>query len=693
MNLDRNSKQKLLIADDSEMNRAILSDMLDNEYEIIEAENGLEAVKELNRHGEEISLVLLDIVMPQMDGFGVLEEMNRRGWIKTIPVIMISAENASSRIERAFELGISDFISRPFDALIVYRRVVNTLLLYNKQKELMELVNQQMRENERQSGLMVDILSHIVEFRNGESGLHVLRIRRLTELLLRRLTKKTDQYSLSEQEISLVSLAAALHDIGKIAIPEQILNKPGRLTSEEFEVIKTHAMTGANMLKALPMHQSEPLLALAYEICRWHHERYDGRGYPDGLKGDEIPLSAQVVSVADVYDALVSKRVYKKAFPHEVAIQMIVTGECGTFNPLLIQCLLDIADSIPQELGASKPSEQRQARDLAEEMLHRDRTDASDRTLQLLEHERMKYNFFADMSQEIQFEYKVSPPIVTLTAWGANRLGIDEVIMSPHRSPKVIELMGADHLREFSDMLQSTTPEQPVVKYDCQINLNGEARWTQLIGRATWSSDLPPRYLGAIGKAVDTHDAHMKMSHLESLAFHDGLVGLFNLNYARQRIQERLDDRVNGKFAIVMFDLDHFKSANDTYGHLFGNEVLVYLADRLRRSIRSGDIAARVGGDEFLIALEYAESLESIIDRIFHLLIGSYKDFTISLSMGVADTEQVGRDFETLFHAADQALYAAKRAGRGQYCFYDQSMKEMLSVISPIEEKGDVRSK
>lgn len=691
MSVERGAKQKLLIADDSEMNRAILSDMLDGEYEIIEAENGVEAVQELDRHGEEISLVLLDIVMPQMDGFGVLEEMNRRGWIKTIPVIMISAENASSRIERAFELGISDFISRPFDALIVYRRVVNTLLLYNKQKELMGLVMQQIQEKDRQSSLMVDILSHIVEFRNGESGLHVLRIRQIAELLLRRLAQKTDQYSLTEEQISLISLAAALHDIGKIAIPENILNKPGRLTNEEFGVMKTHAIAGANMLKALPMHQEEPLLATAYEICRWHHERFDGRGYPDGLKGDEIPLSAQVVSVADVYDALVSKRVYKSAYPHSVAIQMIVNGECGVFNPLLIRCLLDIADNIPGELGNAQQADQRRVRAIAEETLHREKNDASDRTLQLLEHERMKYNFFADMSEEVQFEYKVSPPIVTVSAWGAARLGIDEVIMSPHRNEKVLALMGADHIREFSDMLQSTTPEQPVVKYDCQLTLNGEKRWTQLIGRATWSSDLPPRYMGAIGKAVDVHDAHVKMSHLENLAFHDGLVGLFNLGYAKQRIQERLHDRVNSKFAVVMFDLDHFKSANDNYGHLFGNEVLIYLADKLRRSIRSGDIAARVGGDEFLIALEYVEGIENIIDRIFHLLIGQYQQFPISLSMGVASTEQIGRDFEALFHAADQALYVAKRRGRGQYCFYDPSMHETLSVLSPIEEKGDDR--
>ena len=296
-------KQKILIADDSEMNRSILADMLGDDYDIIEAENGKEAVALLQKQAAQIDLVLLDIVMPEMDGFGVLREMNDFRWIENTPVIMISAESAPARVQQAYELGITDFISRPFDAVVVHHRVVNTLLLYAKQKKLMNMVADQVLEKEKQSALMIDILSHIVEFRNGESGQHVLHIRTLTELMLKHINQMTDRYNFSKSDIALISTAAAIHDVGKIAIPGEILNKPGRLTNEEFAVMKTHSQVGASMLEALPVHKDEPLVRRAYEICRWHHERYDGRGYPDGLKGDEIPISAQVVALADVYDA------------------------------------------------------------------------------------------------------------------------------------------------------------------------------------------------------------------------------------------------------------------------------------------------------------------------------------------------------------------------------------------------------
>ena len=318
-------RQKILIVDDSEMNRAILSDMLDGEYDILEAENGKEGVAMLQQHSQEISLVLLDIVMPEMDGFGVLSMMNKNHWIEDIPVIMISAERGSSHIERAFELGITDFISRPFDGLIVHRRVVNTILLYAKQKRLTSMVAEQIFEKEHRSSLMIDILSHIVEFRNGESGMHVRHVHTLTETMLQTLVQKTDRYHISPTDISVISTASALHDIGKIAIPEEILNKPGRFTPEEFAVMKTHSTVGADMLEALPYYQDEPLVRAAYQICRWHHERWDGRGYPDGLKGDDIPISAQIVALADVYDALTSVRVYKPAYTHEQAVAMILS--------------------------------------------------------------------------------------------------------------------------------------------------------------------------------------------------------------------------------------------------------------------------------------------------------------------------------------------------------------------------------
>lgn len=339
-------RQQILIVDDSELNREILSEMLHTDFRILEAEDGAQALEMLQQQGTGISLVLLDIIMPVLDGFGVLSYMAREHIIEDIPVIMISSDDSEKNIRRAYELGVSDYISRPFDAKVVYQRVFNTIKLYAKQRRLITLVTDQIYEKEKSSRMMVSILSQIVEFRNGESGLHVRHINILTEMLLDRLMQKTGRYHLNWNEQYLITLASSLHDIGKIGIDEKILNKPGRLTAEEFEEMKKHTVIGEEILCSLELYQNELLVKVAREICRWHHERYDGRGYPDGLKGEEIPISAQVVSLADVYDALVSDRVYKKAYSHEKAIQMILNGECGVFNPLLLECRLDIEDKI-----------------------------------------------------------------------------------------------------------------------------------------------------------------------------------------------------------------------------------------------------------------------------------------------------------------------------------------------------------
>ena len=350
---DGKLKQQILIVDDSEMNREILKEILKEDYRILEAANGEECLEELERYGTGISLVLLDIVMPEMDGFEVLAAMNQNHWIEDIPVIMISSEDSDSYIRRAYEMGVSDYISRPFDAKIVYQRVLNMIKLYAKQRRLIRMVTDQIYEKERNNRMMIGILSQIVEFRNGESGLHVIHINLITQLLLEQLVKKTGKYQLSWEDRFLIATASALHDIGKIGIDERILNKPGKLTKEEFEIMKTHTLIGAHMLDNLDMYKNEKLVKLAYEICRWHHERYDGKGYPDGLSGEEIPISAQVVSLADVYDALVSERVYKKAFTHEKALEMIQNGECGTFNPLLLQCLLEVQDKLKSTMEAA----------------------------------------------------------------------------------------------------------------------------------------------------------------------------------------------------------------------------------------------------------------------------------------------------------------------------------------------------
>lgn len=344
-------KQTILIVDDSEMNRALLVDILEDQYDLIEAENGVKAIEILAEQREAISLVLLDIMMPETDGFGVLSHIYQNHWNESFAVIMISADDSPGNIKRAYDLGAFDYISRPFDAAIVQRRISNTMCLYVRQKHLEQMVIEQFYENENNNKLMIAILSHIVEFRNGESGAHVLHVNQITELLLKQLILHTDQYPLSQSDITLISMASSLHDIGKIAISEEVLNKPGRLTDEEFEIIKTHAAIGADILLSLPAdQQSVPLVRMAFEICRWHHERYDGKGYPDGLKGDDIPIAAQVVALADVYDALTSERCYKKAYSHEDALNMILDGQCGSFNPLLLQCLQEITTVLKQEL-------------------------------------------------------------------------------------------------------------------------------------------------------------------------------------------------------------------------------------------------------------------------------------------------------------------------------------------------------
>lgn len=687
--IEAKRKQKILIADDSEMNRSILADMLEDEYEIMEVENGVQAVAAIEKYGVDISLLLLDIVMPEIDGFGVLMAMNEHKWIEDLPVIMISAENSPAYIDRAYEMGATDFIVRPFNEIVVRRRVVNTILLYAKQKKLMGMVADQLYEKEKSSNMMIDILSHIVEFRNGESGWHVRHVHTLTELLLEHLVRKTDQYNISQQDISIISMASALHDIGKIAIDEKILNKPGRFTDDEFEIMKTHSAIGGDLLRDLPLYQDEPLVKRAREICRWHHERYDGRGYPDGLKGDEIPISAQIVALADVYDALTSERCYKKAIPHEEAVRMILDGKCGTFNPLLMECLTDIADQLPAELQHEETpdeSNRRSLHNVAQEMLNHAELTASERTLQLLEKEREKYSFFAAMSKEIQFEYNVSPSILTLTPWSAKKLSTNEIIAEPRKSDSVKDILGQENWDLLSKKLRNTSRENPVITHDCKINFQGEQRWSRIVAHAMWTLEESHIYQGAIGKVIDIHDTRLKLDVLEQLATHDRMTGLLNHASAKEQIVGRMTQKPEGTYALVIFDLDHFKSANDTYGHIFGDQVLQHTAEKLRQSIRGVDIAARVGGDEFLVFLEYTEELEPIIQRIFYALTGRFEDFDISVSMGVARADLVGTDYETLFHCADQALYTVKRTGRGNYRFYDDSMDKMLSVISPIDE-------
>lgn len=511
------TKQKILIADDSEMNRELLTAILEEEYDIIQAKDGVQAVDCLQKHAEEISLLLLDIVMPKMDGFEVLSYMNKEHWIEAIPVVIISSENSPVYIKRGYDLGVTDFIGKPFDANMVLRRSANAILLGAKQRRMTSIVSNQIYEREKSSKLMINILSHIVEFRNGESGLHVLHIQTITEMLLRQLVQKeNNRYALSKEQIRMITTASALHDIGKISIPDEILNKPGRLTAEEFAVIKGHSMAGANMLSELPLDQKEePLVKTAYEICRWHHERYDGGGYPDGLKGEEIPVSAQVVALADVYDALTSERCYKDAYSHEKAIEMILAGQCGAFNPLMLECLLDISSSLKKKMGY-KSKERYEQTDLSDiaSRFHDFEMDSSEKIVQQLEFERMRYNFLAEGSRNIVFTYTISPPLLTFNQAGCKRSGITEPSFSPLQSGVLKDLVEEQSLKRLIRKITQATRETPDVVSNLLLTDGKNPCHYRCQCRVIWTDGAEKGYTGIVGKLTDITDDYMVMENV-----------------------------------------------------------------------------------------------------------------------------------------------------------------------------------
>lgn len=502
-------KYKILVVDDSRFNRVVMTSMLGKDYFLEEACDGREAMTVLEDHAEEFSLVLLDIVMPKMDGFAFLRAMKECGWLDFLPVIMISSEYTDVNIETAYRLGASEIIQRPYNERVIRHRIANTIALSGKQRELSNaLVNEVVQENETSSA-MISILSHIVETRNGESGSHVQNIRTITRLLLEELMKVSGRYTFSTEEILQICNASSLHDIGKMTVPEEILNKPGRLTEEEFKIMKGHSMAGAEMVDALRQEGNRsPLIQLTYDICRWHHERYDGRGYPDGLKGDEIPIAAQVVSVADVYDALVSERCYKPAHPPEQAFQMIMDGQCGAFNPLLLDCLSRIFDRLkvvlnaPGHLAGSRPDSSQELIEDAVAHLHDSGLTATEKIMQTLARQRLRFKFFFNGAYP-GFYYTVTPPVLHYNRAGMELFEVEEPIveLTPGAEPQ--EKFDRDTAEKLRRKLAAATNEHPLVSETVVLDLPGDApRQYRCELQTVWDSADARRYSEVVGRLI-----------------------------------------------------------------------------------------------------------------------------------------------------------------------------------------------
>ena len=783
-----NEKPKILIADDSEINRALLKEILGDGYDYLEAEDGAAAV-ELMRQRTDISLLLLDLMMPGMDGFDVLRVMKYHAWLDEIPVIVISAAEDTANIERAYDLGVADYIRRPFERIMIIRRVKNILMLYAKQKRLTRLVTDQVYEKEHNSVLMISILSHVVEFRNSESGLHVLHIRTLTDLLLHRLAQKTDRYQLDESDIALISTASALHDIGKIVIPEEILNKPGRLTAEEFAIVKNHTVAGAQMLQDLgqAIARDEPLLQVAHAICRWHHERWDGNGYPDRLKGDEIPIAAQVVALADVYDALTSERCYKHAYDHDTALRMILNGECGAFNPLLLNCLQESSEQLRTELTRSEWDRgfRQETHRLSEEILHREALPRENRSQLLLEQEKERTDFYAAQCGGIRFDYDLLAGSVTVYDYHAEPMQQKKV--TDFAQGKGLSFLNEQDRRKLSKAISRATPEAPDVVL---VQRDGKPHLHRMALHTIWSGAGVRRCVNVLGQLTD--EQHRVEHQAELLTTTDPeedpahflrrLQGIFDVvrlvdpghrkvlaldsdgvltekpgnchmvwnkdtrcencisakAYARKTILNKIEfkdeeayfviskyievggrgcmlelvtrltdgrwldmgghrlllDRCNGmersafvdpltgaytrryfdKFlaggemhgGVAMIDVNQFKSVNDSFGHLVGDEALQTVAAAMQSCLRQTDILIRYGGDEFLLLMPQncPDGVESVIRRVQNAVqaarVPSHPELRLSVSIGGVCNVQ---PLTEAIRQADARMYCNKENG------------------------------
>nr|WP_294511535.1 diguanylate cyclase [uncultured Bilophila sp.] len=691
-------KRKILVVDDVELNRAILAELFHDAYEVLEAENGLQALELLEEHHEDVLVVLLDVIMPVMDGFEMLRNMALRQWRERIPVVLITSENSDDALLRGYELGVSDIINKPFNPNIVKRRVANTVELYLHKRDLEALVLKQVETLDRQAQklnrineFIIDTLSTVVEFRSCESGKHIRRVREVTRLLLESLSARFPEYALAPGVIEKIASAASMHDIGKIAIPDAVLNKPGKLTPEEFEIMKTHSLKGCAFLQSINEGQEEEYYRYCYDICRSHHERWDGSGYPDGLAGNSIPIWAQVVSLADVYDALTSERVYKSAYTHAQAVSMIVNGECGVFNPKLMTSFLSIASQL--EHGATEPPARTgRIPGPVEPAVPKDALSA--RTLWLLELEREKYRVLSELSGDIIFNYDAKSDTLESSEKSYEAFGRDISIPRARRAILRSDLIHRDDRRTVLASLAAITPKRPRCRMELRIKTaSGAYEWFEVYVNGLWDAESGIGRLGYLGKLTNINERKAEANRWREQANTDPLTGLANRKRIEESVAEALSSGEEGA-AFLFIDVDDFKIVNDTLGHMFGDEVLRYIAGEIRRRVRATDIVGRVGGDEFIVFLRNIRSVETVSRKAGEICAAFKSRYGealphggVSCSVGIALYPKDGSRYGELMDRADQALYAAKEEGKNRFAFYDAAFgsAKFPSVLSEVE--------
>lgn len=685
------NKNKILIVDDVELNRAILSELFISEYEVLEADNGKTAVELMEDYRDDVAIVLMDIVMPIMNGLEALEIMNAKGLIEKVPVFLITAESSNEAISKGFKLGVVDVILKPFNPDNICQRVNNIIELYSHRYELETLVKNQMEKIEAQNEqlrnfnvAMIDVLSTVVEFRDCESGQHVHRVRKMTKTLLKVLGSENPKYWMSDEAIDNIADAAALHDIGKIAIPDRILKKPGKLDPEEFEIMKKHTLFGCEILETIDsLKQNKEQYQYCYNICRWHHEKWDGKGYPDGVSGDEIPIYAQIVSIADCYDALTTDRCYKKAFAHQKAVSMIKNGECGTFNPELLQCFLEISDSLPtilesgDDLTDLKNNYRQASQSDSPEKKPQCESDFN-RIIHLLEIEREKQEALFSMSGDIIFDYDVQKDKLTFSDEFKEVFGGECVIDGARAYLRRHEILVESDYQAIRGLYYAMSEEnREYTKEIRMINKAGEEVWYRIYSTSIWDKERKNVLLNVLGRLVSIDNMKREINQWKKQAESDHLTKLGNRAYGQQMLSEMTDTVAT----IMYIDIDNFKMVNDQHGHLFGDEVLYRIAEAIKEPFRAYDAICRLGGDEFMVIMRYSDDKETALLKANDIRAGIEKiakdiDIPMSASIGMSFYPLDGTDTELLLNKADKALYQAKKSGKNACVIYTDEIEE-----------------
>ncbi len=660
----------LLIVGDAELNRAILYEMFRGHFGVLEAGGEAEALEALHRHRAHIRLVLLDGSLSGGGGLQVLRQMQKEGFLPGVPVLMIVASGASSeKIAAAMQLGVVDFIERPFNIDIVKSRVLRLLEHQRCREKMDEMVEARTREMRRTSRLAIEALSTIVEFRSGETAMHTRRIGLITRMLCQALVKRFPEWKLSDSMIEDIVCASALHDVGMIAVPETILNKPGRLSEEEFDVMKRHTVFGAQVLERISSQSGERFFTYCRDICLCHHERWDGNGYPNGIAGDEIPIWAQVVSLADVYDVLTSERVYKPPFTHEQALHMIEDGDCGAFNPKLLMILglieSKLMDGLNELAGDDDHGREAASDGAPPEPL-------SPRTLNLIEYEREQYKAFASLSGEVLLDYDAQSDAISFSERACEHFEGDIAARRVPMQEVIARYLYPQDKKTLTDALAGASAENAMVRLEIRLlTKHGWYEWYEVVARTLWDDDAPSQCVRALGKLTNIDKSVRETCRLREQATRDVLTGLLNRGEIERCIRQRIREDPDGQGALLYIDIDDFKGINDAHGHVFGDEVLRKIGRSVQANIRESDIAGRIGGDEFVVYLDRVRSEEGITGNVERLITVMRQGFSIraerapvSISVGIARFPQDGTRYETLLEKADQAMYISKYGGK-----------------------------